>query len=203
MQYNPEIHHRHSIRLKNYDYSRAGMYFITICVQHKQSLFGKIENGKMILNDAGKMIEKWWEKLPAKFSNIKLNTYTIMPNHFHAIVEIIENDDKIVGANPCVCPNLRDYQNTHEYDKNKIQGRHAGLPLQKLHLILQWFKTMTTNEYIHGTKTFGWKQFYKKLWQRNYFEHIIRNEQSYQFIADYIVNNPANWINDKFYIVEE
>jgi len=75
-------------------------------------------------------------------------------------------------------------------------GEHMGSPL---HAVVQWFKTMTTNEYIRGVKTLGWQRFDKKLWQRNYWEHIIRDEQSYQRIANYIINNPIKWQNDKFY----
>jgi len=107
------------------------------------------------------------------------------------------------------CKNININENEKETGENimrdrcTIQGEHTGSPLRKLHLVLQWFKTMTTNEYIRRTKIFGWKQFYKKLWQRNYFEHIIRNEQSYQFISNYIVNNPMNWKNDKFYMETE
>lgn len=81
-------------------------------------------------------------------------------------------------------------------EHNPILGEHMGSPL---HRIIQWFKTMTTNEYIRGVKTLDWAPFNGKLWQRNYYEHIIRNEQSYQRIAAYIVNNPAKWADDKFH----
>ncbi|MDR1592128.1 MAG: hypothetical protein LBS16_04500, partial [Prevotellaceae bacterium] len=73
---------------------------------------------------------------------------------------------------------------------------HIGSPLRA---VTQWFKTMSTNEYIRGVKTLGWHPFNKKLWQRNYYEHIIRNQQSHQNILDYIIHNPENWQNDKFY----
>ena len=191
MPYNP-AHRRRNIRLKGYDYSQAGMYFVTICVQKRNCLFGEIVDGEMILNDAGKMTEKWCAELPHKFSNITMDVYVIMPNHFHAI--IVNNG---VGADLRVSPN----KNT-DSDKNilnehgDILDEHTGSPL---HAIVQWFKTMTTNEYIRGIKMLGWQPFDKKLWQRNYWEHIIRNEQSYQNIANYIINNPVNWENDKFH----
>jgi REP element-mobilizing transposase RayT len=89
MKYNPEIHKRRSIRLKGYDYSQAGLYFITICVQNRRHLFGNIENGNIILNDAGKMIDTEWKNLKNCFPNIKLHEYVIMPNHFHGILEIV------------------------------------------------------------------------------------------------------------------
>ena len=195
MPYNPNIHHRRSIRLKGYDYSQAGLYFVTICVQKHTCLFGEIVDGEMILNDTGTMVEKWCVELSHKFSDIMLDTYIIMPNHFHAI--IVNNGGNIVtvGADLCVCPNKK---RTHpnESGEHNTLGEHTGSPL---HAVVQWFKTMTTNEYIRGVKTLGWQPFDKKLWQRNYYEHIIRNEQSYQNIANYIINNPANWGKDKFY----
>ena len=228
MSYNPIIHHRHSIRLKGYDYSQAGLYFVTICCQDRVCRFGNIENGEMILNDAGQMVEKWRAELSNKFPDIKLDTYVIMPNHFHAI---IENTGNIaVGADLRVCPDeLGEHGGEHggnilgehggnilgEYGENilgeyggehgenilgehgdEYEGEHIGSPLRA---VIQWFKTMTTNEYIRGVKTLGWQRFDKKLWQRNYWERIIRDEQSYQRIANYIINNPANWGKDKFY----
>jgi len=82
-----------------------------------------------------------------------------------------------------------------------VLGAHAGAPLpgSPLHTVVQWFKTMTTNDYICGVKTLSWQRFYKKLWQRNYWEHIVRNNKSYQNIANYIISNPANWESDEFY----
>ena len=213
MPYDPVIHHRHSIRLKGYDYSRAGMYFVTICVQKHTCLFGKIIDGKMILNDAGKMVEKWCTELSHKFSDIVLDAYVVMPNHFHVIIVNTGNDNTNavtetvpVGADLRVCPNKNDAPNKNilgtpnenilgEHGGN-ILGEHVGSPL---HAVVQWFKTMTTNEYIRGVKTLGWRRFDKKLWQRDYWEHIIRNGQSYQRIAKYIINNPINWQNDRFH----
>jgi REP element-mobilizing transposase RayT len=196
MKYNPAIHHSRSIRLKGYDYSQAGMYFVTTCVQNRECMFGKIMDGEMALNAAGKMIEKWCVELPHKFLDIVMDTYIIMPNHFHAI--IVNNGIPItvpVGADLRVCPDGPDTLGEHMSGEHTL-GEHTGSPL---HAVVQWFKTMTTNEYIRGVKTLDWKPFNKKLWQRNYWEHIIRNEQSYQRIADYIANNPALWEKDKLF----
>ncbi len=124
MRYDPEKHHRRSIRLKDYDYSQAGMYFITICVTDMECFFGSVKEEKMILNDAGKVIEKWYLTLPTKYPHIELGDYVVMPNHFHAIVinngqgnpnapyTKIPNDalagtnpnDSLVGASPWVRP---------------------------------------------------------------------------------------------------
>jgi hypothetical protein len=93
MPFNPNIHNRQSIRLKGYDYSQPGWYFITICVQNRWCLFGNVIDGEMVLNDAGIMVENEWLKLPLRFSNIKLHEYVVMPNHFHSIIEIVGNEN--------------------------------------------------------------------------------------------------------------
>ena len=89
MKFNPQTHHRRSIRLNGYDYARENLYFITICCQNKVCLFGEIQNGGMLLNDAGKMLEYEWLMLEARFQNIKLQSFVVMPNHFHGILEIV------------------------------------------------------------------------------------------------------------------
>ena len=190
-QYNPDKHHRKSIRLKGYDYSQAGLYFITICCQNKVHLFGNVINKQMILNDAGKMIEKWFNELQNKFPDVKCHEMVVMPNHIHFIIENIGS----VGADLRVCLNDSNFSKT-EKRVSEILGEHAGSPL---HRVLQWFKTMSTNEYIRGVKNNNWIPFDGKLWQRNYWEHIIRNDQSYQKISDYIINNPSKWNDDTLF----
>ena len=212
-------HHRRSIRLKGYDYSQAGLYFITICVQNRECLFGKIvgaslvdaknTDAQMILNDAGKMVQEEWIKLQERFTNIALHEYIVMPNHFHAILEI-------VGATLVVAQNEMAIQNEMATQNNvvaqnetaapngngecNIQGQPQGIaPTGKtVGDMVGAFESITTVEYIRGVKNNNWQTFDKKLWQRNYWEHIIRNEQSYLKISEYIVNNPANWNNDTF-----
>ncbi len=196
-KYNPNKHHRKSIRLKGYDYAQAGLYFVTICVQNRACLFGEITNETLQLNDAGKMISTWYYELENKFPDIKCGEYIVMPNHFHCVIHN-------VGADLRVCPDDGQSQPenglTHRSaptildEKPPILGEHTGSPL---HLVVQWFKTMTTNEYIRNVKTNNWQRFDGKLWQRNYWEHIIRNEKSHQNISEYIVNNPIKWNVDK------
>ncbi len=154
MKYNPDIHHRRSIRLEGYDYSQTGLYFITLCTQNSLHLFGKITNKKMVLNDAGMMVEKWWNELKNKSPNIELDEFIIMPNHFHGILQIMNTHT--VGADLCVCPDVLPHagpDNTNEHgadahsdgrhqekgehtkgrhcaNKHKDKGRHAGLPLR-------------------------------------------------------------------------
>lgn len=212
MSFNPNIHHRRSVRLKGYDYSFEGLYFITVCCQDRVCWFGRVEEGKMVLNDVGRMIDKWFYELENKFHDIKCHDMVIMPNHIHFIVENIGSSKIVtstatppVGANLCVRPtnNVRPNENIqsnefvqpNEHGEN-IQGEHVGSPLRG---VIQWFKTMTTNEYICGVKQLGWEPFDGKLWQRNYYEHIIRNEKSYLHIAQYINNNPEHWKEDKMF----
>ena len=122
MKYNPDVHHRRSIWLKEYDYSHPGAYFITICTQNKECLLGEITNGKMELNIAGQIIKKWWLELPHKFPNIKNDEHIIMPNHFHGIITIVETN---VGADLRVCPN-------NMGKDMDLQGEHIGSPLRKI-----------------------------------------------------------------------
>jgi len=138
MKYNSDIHHRRSIRLNGYDYSQTGLYFITICTQNRLCLFGEIKNWEMILNDAGMMIDKWWNELKHKYRNIKLHEQIIMPNHFHGIVQTINETDP-VGADLRVCPDdawqtsdtgksdMMAPTDTEELCKRQL-GKHIGLP---------------------------------------------------------------------------
>jgi len=217
IKYNPNIHHRRSIRLKGYDYSQAGLYFITICCQDRACLFGKIIVGAslvdaqntvgqpqgigltIILNDAGKMIETEWLSLPNRFKNIQLHEYIVMPNHFHGILQIISN---AVGATLVVAQNEPVAQNDNEMDndKGRTQG-HAPTTDKTIGDMMDAFKSITTVEYIRGVKNMVWQPFNGKLWQRNFHEHIIRNEKSYQTISEYIINNPSQWNNDNFYLL--
>jgi REP element-mobilizing transposase RayT len=222
MKYDPLIHKRRSIRLQGYDYSQAGLYFITICVQNRKMLFGKIENDEMILNDAGKMIQTEWGKLPERFPNIQLHEFVVMPNHFHGIIEIVGvalapvvtdvgDPDAVVkhvvnepggvdgagvrdnagmqGATTRVAPT----ENMDETNCDMMTNKTVGE-------MMAAFKSITTVEYINGVKNLGWLPFNGKLWQRNFYENIIRNELAYINIADYIMSNPARWKDDKFYI---
>jgi REP element-mobilizing transposase RayT len=184
MKFNPDIHHRKSIRLKNYDYSQTGLYFITICIHDRSPLFGKIIDGEMLLNAAGYMVANQWLQLPYRFSSIVLHEYIVMPNHFHGVIES-------VGAIPCGCPNAAISCGCPD---------RAGIkPAPTIGDVVGAFKSLSTNEYIKNVKQNNWRPFAGKLWQRNYYEHIIRNEESYLKIADYIQTNPLRWQEDTYY----
>ncbi len=179
-EYDPNINHRRSIRLPGYDYSQEGWYFVTICTQNRLCLFGEIIQDRMQLNEAGLMIEAWWRKLVGKFPNVQPDEYVVMPNHFHGIMN--------VGAAPCGRPD-------NEISKNVFGQSHGIAPT--LGGVLNWFKTMTTNQYIRGVRQNGWLPFPGKLWQRNYYEHIVRNENELNHFRQYVADNPANWQTDE------
>ena len=168
-RYDPNIHHRKPFRLEGYDYSQEGLYFITICIQNHKCLLGVITDGTLILSDAGRMVETEWLSLPTRFPNIQLHEFIVMPNHFHAIIEITTYDEK------------------HNNQTSPVN----------VFSIIDAFKSITTVKYIHGVKNDGWTRFENKFWQYSYWEHIIRKIESYQQIADYIINNPATWSEDK------
>lgn len=168
-----ELPQRRSIRLKGYDYSQGGLYFITICTQNQWCFFGEIENGEMVLNDAGMMIERQWRELTNRFHYIQLHEFVVMPNHFHGIIEINRRGDH----------------------KDRPYGTYSG----SVGRVMQVFKSITTHEYIGGVNQYGWPLFSGKLWQRNYYEHIIRDEISCSKISEYIQTNPLKWQDDKYH----
>ena len=211
---------RNSIRLKGYDYSQVGYYFITICTHNRLNLFGKINHGEMGLNNAGEMVGKQWLKLPNRFPNISLHKYIIMPNHFHAIIEIMshktDNPQSAAVGVPLVgtrssTPQNRKFSNEHTKNKhpqNRIfsnehpqNGQPQGIAptaiTNTIGDIVGAFQSIVTVEYIRGVNNENWQRFNGKLWQRNYWEHIIHNENEYLRISQYIINNPQKWALDK------
>ncbi len=225
--YNPAIHHRRSIRLKEYDYSQAGLYFITICVQDKICLFGEIsaENKgnhtglpvqpQMILNEAGKIAVSCWLEIPAHFPNVTLHEYVVMPNHIHGIVELsgtsvgaknisTENWAKNIshnsyetstpdnGAKNISSKNRAKDISPQQTESSKSESSQPRGTSQTIGSVVRGFK-------IGVTKWIRQNSNVHHVWQRNYYEHIIRDELSYIRIADYITDNPAKWQGDKFY----
>ncbi|MDR0873540.1 MAG: transposase [Prevotellaceae bacterium] len=194
MPYNPDIHHRRSIRLRNYDYSQAGLYFVTICVQNHECIFGAITDGEMILNEYGKTANDCWLDIQQHYPNVALHEFVVMPNHIHGIIEIITNDDGTgVGANNH-SPNDNELPND-EWANDKRANNYSPLRRQPCGT------SRTIGAIIRGFKIGVTKQIGYSVWQRNYFEHIIQNEKRHWIIVDYINNNPARWETDMFYKV--
>jgi len=178
MQYNPEIHKRQSIRLKGYDYTKEGLYFITICIHNRECLFGEIENGEMVLNEIGIIANKYWMEIPNHYTQVTLHEHIVMPNHLHGIIEIVGGYS---GVGKCHGISLRERQFA-----KPIAGSVSTIINQYKSAVKRWCNTNNCQ----------WFQ-----WQSRFHDHIIRNEQSYQTISNYIINNPAKWQEDKFYTV--
>ncbi|TCN65405.1 transposase [Acetobacteroides hydrogenigenes] len=188
MNYNPNIHHRQSIRLKGYDYSQAGLYFVTLCLYGRACLFGHIENAEMILNDSGRTAQQCWLDIPNHYPNVVLHEYVIMPNHVHGIVQIV--DDGGYGECRGVCKGEIFFAPAVDPTDEQMVIRGTSRTIGSM---LRGFKIGVTKWMRQNTNV-------QNIWQRNYYEHIIRNEQSYQNIAEYIVDNPVKWKDDKFYV---
>ncbi|HEX8670868.1 MAG TPA: transposase [Longimicrobium sp.] len=200
MPYYPDQHHRRSIRLRDYDYSMPGAYFVTICVEGRRYLFGEIEDGTLIPNDPGHMVYSWCDEVANRFADIRVGERVIMPNHLHAIVYIGTDP---VGADLRVCPSSPPPRCPADARRHPLphpgvcadvaEGAHAGAPLPR---VLQWFKTMTTNAYIRGVRDRGWARFDGRLWQRNYYERVLRDEDRLARARRYVAENPVRWRDD-------
>lgn len=198
MTFDPDIHHRRSIRLRDYDYAFAGAYFVTICSQGRENLFGRIDGDMMVMNDAGRMLEAVWFKLPERFSGIELDAFVVMPNHVHGIIMFPAR-----RGESCIRPEFDvppDHNPGDHKDRNN-PGDHKDRPYGtmdgSLGRVLQAFKSITTHEYTVGVNKDGWVQFQGKLWQRNYYERVVRNEKELNGFRDYIQFNPTRWAEDE------
>ncbi|MFK5925447.1 MAG: transposase [Desulfuromusa sp.] len=188
MKFDPDIHQRRSIRLSGYDYTSAGFYFITVCVGHRECLLGEIVDGEVVLNAAGRMVERIWQELPDNYPGIGVDIHVVMPNHFHGII-ILHPPVSCVGAGPRACP-----------DSHGSQGEghpQGGAPTLSLPDVVHRFKSMTTARYRQGVNHHNWPPFPGKLWQRNYYDRIIRNENELHNIRQYIYDNPMQWETDE------
>ena len=178
-RYNPNIHRRRSIRLPSYDYAQVGAYFVTLCAHRQECLFGTIDNDAMVLNRYGEIVREEWLKSSRIRSEIRLGEYIIMPNHFHAIVYIVDHRDDRRGDRP-VAPT------------RPIVS--AGPKPKSLGAFMSGFKSAVTKHINAMRSTPG-----MSVWQRNYYEHVIRNETDYYRIAEYIVDNPRCWQEDSLH----
>jgi len=188
MKYNPDKHHRHSIRLKGYDYAQAAAYFVTIVVQGCACLFGEVADGIMRANNAGRMVNREWLALPARFTGVRLDAFVVMPNHCHGIIRIGAS----VGATLVVAPDPDGVA-----PDSRAGTSPAPTARRTLGDIVGAFKSITTHAYIQGVKQCGWTPFPGRLWQRNYFDHTIRDGASLGRIREYIVNNPMQCEMDR------
>jgi REP element-mobilizing transposase RayT len=206
-RYNPKIHNRRSIRLKGYDYSKAGLYFITICCQDRICRFGEVKNGEMILNKFGIIAYNEWIKLADRFSNFELDVFQIMPNHIHGIISLTTVGsrlalDLLYEGQP---QGLEENNKNIEGQPQVIEGQPQGLPQPdpqrknpSIPDIVGAYKSLVANGCLEIYKSRD--EVMGKFWQRNYYEHIIRNELAYYNFSEYIINNPIKWEEDRFYM---
>lgn len=180
--YNPKTHHRKSIRLKEYDYSNANWYYVTICTYNKEHLFGKVINNKVVLNDLGKIVNEEWLRTKEVRKNIDLDDYIIMPNHIHGIIIIDYNENEL--------NNNIGRDTMHRVPTERTFG--SSIP-NSLSTIIGAFKASVTRRINKTLKP------YQSIWQRNYYEHIIRNEEDLYRIRKYIQQNPLKWHLDEYY----
>ena len=178
MTYNPEIHHRRTIRLKGYDYATDGAYFVTLCTFQRENLFGEIfipvgagSKPALTMNEIGKMVDITWHDLPNHNHNVSLDAFVIMPNHIHGII-VIENGAR-VGPDA---------------------GRETRAGLEP---------APTLSEIVRQLKTFSAKRINQlrdnpgcPVWQRNYYERVLRNDNELSRAREYIANNPLKWGDD-------
>lgn len=158
MKFDPNIHHRRSIRLRGYDYSQAGAYFVTMVTHRREYLFGDVVDGEMRLNRFGQIAQRAWFDLPKHYPHVELGAFCIMPNHVHAVIVLI--DDTVETRHP-LSEIVRAFKSFSARRINKLR-QMQGIP----------------------------------VWQRDYYEHIIRNAKEHDRIDSYITSNPANWMRD-------
>lgn len=189
-KFDPQKHHRRSIRLKGYDYAQEGAYYVTIVILRRECLLGQVVDKEMILSPYGEIVQKWWEEIPVHFSNVETGAFVIMPNHVHGIIYIFEERRGTVPVPKGYRENIIT-PNTEMF--GVIEGGETP-PLQNptLGQIVAYFKYQSTKE-MNKVETTG---AVTKFWQRNYYEHIIRDEKDLQNKTDYIEANPLLWDED-------
>ena len=183
-RFNPDIHNRRSIRLKDYDYSRAGAYFVTVCAWQRECLFGEIVDGEMRLNEYGNIVKACWDDLPNHYPHTVLDAFVIMPNHVHGIITIVD-DARDVNANigigaGSVGAGLK------PAPTKTVNKRHG------LSEIVRAFKTFSSRRINETRDNPGCP-----VWQRNFYEHVIRNEEELSGVRQYIIDNPLKWELDE------
>ncbi len=181
MGYRPFTHRRRSIRLPGYDYSQAGAYFVTVCTANRECLFGDIVDGEICLNECGQIIAGCWQDIPYHFAGARLDAFVTMPNHLHGII-VIGNGD--VGA-------MHFSHSERSGVEERKMHRPCGTVSASLGAMVQNFKSVATRQVNAARATAG-----ATIWQRDYYEHIIRNEREWSIIARYIRDNPAKWSAD-------
>ena len=206
--YDPDRQHRRSLRLKGHDYTQAGAYFVTVVVQGRLPLFGIVVDGQMRLNAAGEMVQRIWNEMPNRFSSIAMDTFISMPNHIHGIIMVgaplvgahLPNDATTTMPEPTTEPAAAGTTAGGIRTTTAVENRAPtrGAPTRVgLGDVVGAFKSLTTLEYARGVRDMNWPPFHGRLWQRNFYEHIVRTDESMKKIRQYILDNPTQWAFDR------
>ena len=209
MTYDRERHHRRSIRLRNYDYAQAGAYFVTVCTHDRQCLFGEIEDGEVHLNGMGEIVAACWDAIPAHFPDVELDAFVVMPNHVHGVLVIAAPSLEPTLEPPTAVAPLQASRpgpggGRWWSGRNEVVGDRAthasplrgggpprGPKPRSVGAVVGSFKAAVSRRItgVHGTAG-------GSIWQRNYYEHVIRDERDLDRIRPYIAANPARWPDD-------
>ena len=188
---NPEKHRR-SIRLREYDYTQPGAYFITVCAYRKQSLFGTITDGVVTLSRCGEIVRQCWLNLPRCFPSIELDAFVVMPNHMHGTIMVTDGPVAYCEQGEAFPTRTDNKAQTRTGNASPLHTPHGTDP-GSICAIVQNFKSVSTRKVNRANRTPG-----VPLWQRNYYEHVIRNDHSLHEIRDYIEGNPCAWLRDEY-----
>ena len=198
MSFDPQKHNRRSIRLNGYDYTTPGAYFITVCTFQRESLFGEVVDGAVKLNDLGKIVNHAWHDLPNHYSHVIMDQFCIMPNHIHGIIILNDHIRNTGGSETRPYKNSRTdknthpdnytqpYNNTRSFNSHPHPDKHHGLP--EIVRAFKSFSSRRINELLESPGV--------PTWQRNYYDHIIRDEHELRAVQDYVLSNPLNWESD-------
>jgi len=160
---------RKPMRAPGFDYRDPGPYYVTICTEYRIHRFGAVVDGRMHLNDPGIMVQAAWQSIPRVFPGVTLDAHVLMLNHVHGVVTLAGPIDGTLDGEASISD------------------------------VLQWFKAETTNRYIRGVKRLGWPTFEGKLWQRGFWDEIVRSDVRMEEIRQYIDGNPGEWETDAYY----
>jgi REP element-mobilizing transposase RayT len=176
MNYNPKTHQRRSIRLRGYDYSQPGSYFVTVCTSNRECLFGNVADGEVALNHVGRVVDEEWSYTEIIRPEVEVDEFVVMPNHLHGIITIRQPEGS-VGA----------------HGRAPLPAGHALLqrPPRSLGSLIAGFNSAATKRINQSRHTPS-----QPVWQRNYYEHVIRGETDLNRIRQYIRDNPARWTED-------
>ena len=193
-RFNPDIHHRRSLRLEGYDYGKAGAYFVTVCSRNRECLFGQVIGSGMRFNEEGECVEACWNDIRPHFRDVELDAFVVMPNHVHGILIFFD----FVGAGS-PCPSVErevpapPFQTPTDHDAESRMGAVTAPLRRTLGRVIAYFKYESTKGINRLRATSG-----ARVWQRNYYEHIIRDEDDMNRIREYILTHPILWDQDDY-----